>query len=940
MLRLIWSNLTQRVARTLLTAAAVALSVSLVVSTTSGYRSGEVTVRQFVENYLGNADFKINSGFGSESLPSALLGEVLKDREVRSAFGRYEASVQLRDSEGNWTAGQMSVLGVNPQEDSYLERLPLSYGRLFSGPDSQEVVIDQGAQRVLKVNLGDSMEIPGPNGPAKLTVVGVVHKPEMLAPLLQTVYVPLHTLQRIHSPQAPDALTSIVGEYELGVNGEAFIERWQDRLSQRNAAWSVMPVREQREALDDGLRSMNLLSLMGGMVSLLAATFIVFGTISMGVAERQRTLAMLRAVGATRAQIVYSVIAEGTLLALLGVAIGIPLGLLFIFGLVRYFSAVFTAGLAINWLGIAVAAGGMALAALVASVLPAWQAGRTDPLEAMRPSAGPPGASAPWQVFVAGLLFISIDSILLWPHLGITPLPLQLEKDMRFWMHFLIGLPSLMLGFFLIAPMVVWSVERALSRAAAWLWQIEPALLRQQLSAGLWRAAGTAAALMVGLAVLIVMNTQGRSSIEGWQLPDDFPDVFLYDFGGISQSDLEAIGKAGPIRHLPDGTPDMTPIGYFHPQLGDSVFAVSGAAFQPDRTMFVAVDPRRIFSLMDLEFTHGDMPTARRMLMAGERAALADGTVMDGSFEVTDDGVRFISLEPDEQGAPVTLEPSQVVSHEPGRYLVISQEFRELRGVGVGDNFVLKKPGGTGLLGRLRGEAVDFTIVGVVRSPGIDVMVATFDLGRQFQMQSAASVFGTLDDAREIFGMTHVRLVAANLDVEIEKKELVEQLAAEMGRTGISVADVRQLKYDIQFGLRRLLLVASVVAWAAMAVASLGVVNTIMAGVRARRYQLGILRAVGLTRNELMRLVLAEALLLGIVACVLGTAAGFLMTINARQAQGWLVGYVPPLRIAWSVLWTGLAAVMSVSMIAAMWPAWSTARTTVLRLLQAGRAAA
>ena len=186
--------------------------------------------------------------------------------------------------------------------------------------------------------------------------------------------------------------------------------------------------------------------------------------------------------------------------------------------------------------------------------------------------------------------------------------------------------------------------------------------------------------------------------------------------------------------------------------------------------------------------------------------------------------------------------------------------------------------------------------------------------------------------------MTHVRLVAANLDVSIEKEELVDQLTEDLGRTGISVADVRKLKHDIQTGLRRLLLVASVVAWSAMAVASLGVVNTIMAGVRARRYQLGILRAVGLTRDELMRLVLAEALLLGIVACVLGTSAGLLMTVNARQLQSWIIGYVPPLRVAWGVFWLGVTAVLVVSIAAALWPALATARTAVLKLLQSGRA--
>ena len=108
-------------------------------------------------------------------------------RRVRSAFGRYETSLQMRDFEGQWTAGQMNVLGVDPHQDAYLERLPLSQGRLFSSPDALEIVIDQGAARVLKVEIDDTIQIPGPAGPTALTVVGIVHKPELVAALVQTM---------------------------------------------------------------------------------------------------------------------------------------------------------------------------------------------------------------------------------------------------------------------------------------------------------------------------------------------------------------------------------------------------------------------------------------------------------------------------------------------------------------------------------------------------------------------------------------------------------------------------------------------------------------------------------------------------------------------------------------------------------------------------------
>src|SRR5438874_12780204 len=99
----------------------------------------------------------------------------------------------------------------------------------------------------------------------------------------------------------------------------------------------------------------------------------------------------------------------------------------------------------------------------------------------------------------------------------------------------------------------------------------------------------------------------------------------------------------------------------------------------------------------------------------------------------------------------------------------------------------------------------------------------------------------------------------------------------------MDAGDVRHIKYMIEQTFRRLLLLVSTVAFCAIAVASLGVTNTIMASIRSRRWQFGILRSIGVTRSGLLRLVLAEAVLLGLVGVGLGLAAGLQMSIDAHQ---------------------------------------------------------
>jgi putative ABC transport system permease protein len=169
---------------------------------------------------------------------------------------------------------------------------------------------------------------------------------------------------------------------------------------------------------------------------------------------------------------------------------------------------------------------------------------------------------------------------------------------------------------------------------------------------------------------------------------------------------------------------------------------------------------------------------------------------------------------------------------------------------------------------------------------------------------------------------------------------MLQEVQERVGLFGMKVGDIRALKYAIQNSFHHLLLLVSTVAVAAMAVSSLGVTNTIMASIRSRRWQFGVLRSIGVTRGQLMRLVLAEATLLGIVGCALGLAAGALMSVNARGLSRITIGYVPPTEVPWGIVAAGVAAIMMISLVASFFPAWSVSRSEPLSLLQAGRAAA
>ena len=167
----------------------------------------------------------------------------------------------------------------------------------------------------------------------------------------------------------------------------------------------------------------------------------------------------------------------------------------------------------------------------------------------------------------------------------------------------------------------------------------------------------------------------------------------------------------------------------------------------------------------------------------------------------------------------------------------------------------------------------------------------------------------------------------------------MKQVEASLKVYGLQAGDVRHIKEGMETAFRDVRLMVAIVPIGALLVASLGVTNTIMASVRVRRWQLGVLRSVGLTRGQLLRLVLGEAALVGVVGAALGTFAGALLTVDGHAMTNIVAGYHPPIVVPWAYVLGGIAVVLGVAVAAGVWPAVSVARSSPLSLLQGGRAA-
>src|SRR5205807_9871293 len=134
-------------------------------------------------------------------------------------------------------------------------------------------------------HVGGEITLQNQDNSLTLKIVGVVHKPAVLAESRPTVYIPIRTLQQF--VQYGPRVTRITVELQAGVIHDKFAQDWVERAKTIDPAAKVKPPGFSGQDLRRNLQLMHLVSYMGGLVSMVAAMFIVFSALSMGVTERQ-----------------------------------------------------------------------------------------------------------------------------------------------------------------------------------------------------------------------------------------------------------------------------------------------------------------------------------------------------------------------------------------------------------------------------------------------------------------------------------------------------------------------------------------------------------------------------------------------------------------------------------------------------------------------------
>ena len=170
--------------------------------------------------------------------------------------------------------------------------------------------------------------------------------------------------------------------------------------------------------------------------------------------------------------------------------------------------------------------------------------------------------------------------------------------------------------------------------------------------------------------------------------------------------------------------------------------------------------------------------------------------------------------------------------------------------------------------------------------------------------------------------------VKPGADVATVQAQVREDLAA---YPNVEVVNQAEFKEQIQGQVDELLALVSLLILLAVIVAFVGVVNTLALGVIERTREIGLLRAIGMSRRQLMRMVVIESFLITLFGLALGVILGLIFGVLLQQVlkgEGLQTLDIPFDRI-------GLVAVVIAvaGVVAALWPARRAARLNMLRAI-------
>jgi putative ABC transport system permease protein len=765
-------------------------------------------------------------------VPASVLPTVQAIPGVRSAAGTVSGYAQMIDPKTGKAIGGVGppTIGGNWNQTSNAI-LRLRAGTPPEAPD--DAVVDAATAKRYHLRVGQRIRIlfQGPAGEFQISGIAGFGTADSLAGATLALF-ETATAQRVLGKEGVFDQIDVVAD--PGVSDTVLRGRIQASLPKGvDAVTSTKVSDEESKALKDALGFFRTALLIFAFIALFVGAFIILNTFSIIVAQRTRELGLLRTLGASRRQVLTSVVAEAFIVGVVASGAGIVAGMGIALGL-KGLLAAFNVNLPSTSLQLEVRTIVVALivgtvVTVVSSILPARRAARVAPVQALR-EAQETGTAGSWgRRLAAGLVGTAVGMGALLYGLFVTPSNAGLLVG--------VGAAATFVGIAVLSPLVARPLAAAIGAPVSG-WGVQGKLGRENAMRNPRRTASTASALMIGLglvAMVAILAASLKASFDA-ALSDTLKADFILSTPSFVTFSPEVAAKAREVSGVAVAS-----------EFRQGGFRVNGSS-----AFLSAIDPTTVERVTNLKATPGSIGSlARGDVLVYDKTATKNGWGVGDTLPAAFGTVGNV---------PLTIGGTYGENRLVGEYVVSLDTY-----------------------GKYFPEQLD-SFVMVKLDPGANP-------GRvQRGMEAATKSFGNI--------------------------EVQDQTAFRDKQAGF----INQL-----VGLITALLAMAIL------IALFGIVNTLGLSIFERTRELGLLRAVGMTRRQVRTMIRWESVIIAILGAVLGIVIGVAFGWSLQQSlvsKGVTELRIPVGQLIVYLIFAGIAGVL-----AAILPARRAARLNVLQAI-------
>lgn len=506
MLRLSLASARGHVVRFLLTAFSVMLGVSFVTGTFVLSDTIDDTLTGLLSRAVQGEDVEVRgveatAGGSRASLPLTLEPALAAVDGVARVVPNVQGTAMIAGKDGIAVGGGSGAprLGFAFRADS--PSFKLVDGRGPTGP--AEVAVETATLTASGLSVGDLTTAVVGDQTRQVTITGEV--------AFGSLFGATAVLVDEATARSAFAADGLVPSFSLtadsGVSQEVLRAAVASALpSTAEAVTAETSAAEVQTTLTAGLGYFTTFLLVFAGISLFVGSFIIINTFSMLIAQRTRELALLRAIGASRGQVLRMVLGEALVVGLVGSALGIGLGLLVASGSEWAIRSIVKidvgSGLPLQPTTVIWSLLVGTLVTVAAAVLPARRASMTAPVAAMRADVSLTPRGLRLRGIVGGSLLV----------VGAALLTLSVTRAHPWWTPAGIGAGLAVLGMLTAAPLATRPVVRVIAWPFVRFGGVVGRLARESALRVPRRTASTAGALMIGLALITGLSVLAQST--------------------------------------------------------------------------------------------------------------------------------------------------------------------------------------------------------------------------------------------------------------------------------------------------------------------------------------------------------------------------------------------------------------------------------------------